>query len=52
LNLFLLLNNINQILENKDKYNQMRTANLNSFKSGAAETIAKEIVKIGLSHNY
>lgn len=48
----LLLNNINTILENQNKYSEMRSANLNSFKSGAAETIAKEIVKIGLSHNY
>ena len=48
----LLLNMINSILENSTKYKEMQSSSLNSFKSGAAEAIAKEIVKIGLSHNY
>ncbi|MEI6352599.1 MAG: UDP-N-acetylglucosamine--N-acetylmuramyl-(pentapeptide) pyrophosphoryl-undecaprenol N-acetylglucosamine transferase [Candidatus Nomurabacteria bacterium] len=48
----LLLNNINFILDNQDKYKEMELNNLNNFKSGAAELIANEIIKIGLSHNY
>lgn len=48
----LLLNAINSILENDERYEAMQYNNLNNFKSGAAELIAKEIVKIGLSHNY
>ncbi|MEN9338552.1 MAG: hypothetical protein RI945_277 [Candidatus Parcubacteria bacterium] len=48
----IFLNAINSILKDKDKYEKMRFNNLNNFKSGAAELIAKEIVKIGLSHNY
>ena len=48
----LLLNMINSILEDQNKYKEMELNNLNNFKAGAAETIAKEIVKISLSHNY
>ncbi len=48
----IFLNAIDSILENKDRYEKMRFNNLNNFKSGAAELIAKEIIKIGLSHNY
>jgi UDP-N-acetylglucosamine--N-acetylmuramyl-(pentapeptide) pyrophosphoryl-undecaprenol N-acetylglucosamine transferase len=48
----IFLNAIDSILEDKDKYEKMRFNNLNNFKSGAAELIAKEIIKIGLSHNY
>ncbi|MDQ1281676.1 MAG: UDP-N-acetylglucosamine--N-acetylmuramyl-(Pentapeptide) pyrophosphoryl-undecaprenol [Patescibacteria group bacterium] len=47
----ILINMVDSILTDKDRYQSMRTNNLNSFKSGAAEIIAKEIVKIGLSHN-
>ncbi len=47
----ILLNMIDSILSDKDRYEAMRMSNINNFKSGAAETIAKEIVKIGLSHN-
>lgn len=47
----ILLSMIDTILNDKDRYESMRTNNINSFKSGAADIIAKEIVKIGLSHN-
>ena len=47
----ILLNMIDSILNDRNKYESMRTNNINNFKSGAAEIIAKEIVKIGLSHN-
>ncbi|MBP9765871.1 MAG: UDP-N-acetylglucosamine--N-acetylmuramyl-(pentapeptide) pyrophosphoryl-undecaprenol N-acetylglucosamine transferase [Candidatus Pacebacteria bacterium] len=48
----ILLNMIDSILNDKDRYESMRNNNLNNFKAGAADLIAKEIVKIGLSHNY
>lgn len=48
----ILVNAVDSILENNDRYETMQYNNLNNFKSGAAEMIAKEIVKIGLSHNY
>ncbi len=48
----IFINEINSILENPKKYNDMQFNNLNNFKSGAAETIAKEIVKIALTHEY
>lgn len=48
----LFLNIVESILDNKERYESMRFNNLNNFKSGAGNTIAKEIVKIGLSHNY
>lgn len=47
----ILLSMIDSILSDKERYESMRTNNINSFKSGASELIAKEIVKIGLSHN-
>jgi UDP-N-acetylglucosamine--N-acetylmuramyl-(pentapeptide) pyrophosphoryl-undecaprenol N-acetylglucosamine transferase len=47
----ILLSMIDSILNDKNKYESLRANNLNNFKSGAAELIAKEIVKIGLSHN-
>jgi UDP-N-acetylglucosamine--N-acetylmuramyl-(pentapeptide) pyrophosphoryl-undecaprenol N-acetylglucosamine transferase len=47
----ILLSMIDSILSDRDRYESMRTNNINSFKPGAAEIIAKEIVKIGLSHN-
>ncbi len=43
-------NLIDSILENPSKYKIMRENNLSSFKFGAAEKIADQIVKIGLSH--
>lgn len=46
----LFLHEIDSVLENNEKHNLMQYNNLNSFKSGAAEIIAKEIIKIGLSH--
>ena len=46
----LFINEIDSILEDDKKHELMQFNNLNSFKSGAAEVIAKEIVKIGLSH--
>jgi UDP-N-acetylglucosamine--N-acetylmuramyl-(pentapeptide) pyrophosphoryl-undecaprenol N-acetylglucosamine transferase len=47
----LFLNEIDSILEDKKKHEMMQFNNLNNFKDGAAEVIAKEIVRIGLSHN-
>jgi len=47
----ILLNNIDLIFSDQKKYIEMQNNNLKSFKAGAAEIIAKEIVKIGLSHN-
>jgi UDP-N-acetylglucosamine--N-acetylmuramyl-(pentapeptide) pyrophosphoryl-undecaprenol N-acetylglucosamine transferase len=47
----ILLSMIDSVLSDQNRYETMRTNNLNNFKSGAAELIAKEIVKIGLSHN-
>ena len=46
----LFLHEIDSILEDDEKHNLMQYNNLNSFKAGAANTIAKEIIKIGLSH--
>jgi len=48
----ILLNTIDQILNNEKRFKEMQMNNLKFFKSDAAEIIAKEIVKIGLSHNY
>lgn len=48
----ILINTIENILENKEKYKTLQLNNIENFKWGAAESIAKEIVKIGLSHNY
>lgn len=47
----LFLNIINSILTNVEQYKNFRLANLNNFKPQAAETIAEEIIKIGLTHN-
>ena len=47
----ILLNIIDSVLGDKERYESMRINNLNNFKSGAADIIAKEIIKIGLSHN-
>lgn len=47
----ILLSMLDSILSDKDRYEAMRMSNINNFKSGAADIIAKEIVKIGLSHN-
>ncbi len=46
----LFINEINSVLEDTKKHKLMQYNNLNSFKSDGAEIIAKEIVKIGLSH--
>lgn len=48
----ILLDNINLILNDEKKYEEMQLNNLKSFKPNASEIIAKEIIKIGLSHNY
>jgi len=48
----IFLNNIKNILTNEDKYSELVLNNLKTFKPGAANLIAKEIIKIGLSHNY
>ncbi len=48
----ILVNTIGDIIENKDKYQRLQLNNIENFKAGAAETIAEEIVKIGISHNY
>jgi len=48
----ILSNTIENILENKEKYLKLQLNNVENFKAGAAETIAEEIVKIGISHNY
>lgn len=47
----ILMSMIDSILSDRVRYETMRMNNINNFKSGAADIIAKEIVKIGLSHN-
>ncbi len=46
----LFINEINSVLGDNKRHELMQFNNLNSFKPGAAEKIAEEIVKIGLSH--
>lgn len=48
----IFINTIKSVLENQKKYEFIQLNNIENFKWGGAETIAKEIVKIGLSHNY
>ena len=47
----ILLSMIDSVLSDRVRFETMRTNNINNFKSGGADIIAKEIVKIGLSHN-
>ena len=47
----ILLSMIDSVVSDRVRFETMRTNNINNFKSGGADIIAKEIVKIGLSHN-
>lgn len=47
----ILLSMIDSVVFDRVRYETMRVNNITNFKSGAADIIAKEIVKIGLSHN-
>lgn len=47
----ILLSMIDSVVSDRVRYETMRTNNINNFKSGGADIIAREIVKIGLSHN-
>lgn len=47
----IFINSIESVLDSQKKYKTMQENNINSFKSGAAEMIAKEIIKISISHS-